>query len=68
MAFDDKEMFNCHSPDDDIVCKDCKYRIGNTLFSNDYHKISCQVFEWPKTKPIEILVSHEDCERYEKEE
>ena len=65
---DNNERFNCKSPDDDIVCKTCKFKIGKTEFSDDYHKISCQKFEWPKVKPISILTEGDDCEEYEKEE
>lgn len=67
MSFDDNEMFNCHSPDADIICKDCANKIGKTQFSNDYRKISCKVFEWPKTKPIGILTNNENCEYYNQE-
>lgn len=34
MAFDEKEMFATHSPDDDIICKDCKHKIDKTIYSS----------------------------------
>ena len=54
---DNNERFNCKSPDDDIVCKTCKFKIGKTEFSNDYHKI----------KQIEVLTEGADCAEYKEE-
>ena len=60
------EIIKCVSPSDEIKCKDCKFRIGNTVFLNDYHKICCEKYEYPDEKPAGILLDNEDCKYYEK--
>ncbi len=63
-----KELFGCVSPSDEIKCKDCKYKIGETIFSNEYHKASCKKYEYPNEKPPKILLENGDCKYYEKED
>ena len=56
-------------PGDDIVCKDCKFKSDGTVYSNDYRKVCCQKFPWPKKiKPTEVLFKNAKCPEYEKEE
>ena len=52
--------------DDDIICKDCKNNIGDTSYSNDYHKAYCAVYEYPESKPAGILLKSSKCQFYEK--
>lgn len=61
------EILKTHGISDDIICKDCTNKVGNTMFSNDYHKSSCKVYEHPDSKPMEILLDGQSCIFYEKE-
>lgn len=62
------EVIRTKAVPDDIVCKDCANKIGATLQSNNYHKISCAVYEYPVQKPLGILIHGDPCEKYSKEE
>lgn len=61
------EVVKTKAVPDDIICKDCANKIGVNLQSNNYHKISCKVYEYPDQKPLGILIHGDKCEHYEKE-
>ena len=63
------EIFKPAIISDNILCKDCKYRIGKTNFSNNYHKAYCAKYEYPNRKPYGILIENErKCMYYQKDE
>ena len=65
----ENEVFYSSSPKDDILCKNCKYKIGKTNFSNNYHKAYCGKYEYPNRKPYDILIEKErKCMYYQKDE
>jgi len=49
-------------------CKTCAYRDNGDVWSNDYRKACCQVYEYPDHKPSYVFDNTEDCEYYEPEE
>lgn len=65
--FDRNELFNSKNPKDNILCKDCKYKIGKTNYSNNYRKACCAKFEYPICKPYGVLHNISGCTFYTKE-
>lgn len=64
---DKNEVFNTKQVPDNIICKNCKYKIGKTNFSNDYHKAFCAKYEYPDKKPYDVLIKHKECSLFEEE-
>jgi hypothetical protein len=52
---DNTQIENCKQ------CKSCEYQDGGTPFSNHYTKSSCQMYAYPKMKPIEVIDNEGDC-------
>ena len=46
-------------------CKMCKYRDDGTVWSNHYTKSNCQMFAYPKTKPLDVINNEGDCPYFE---
>lgn len=63
-----EEDFAATFPSDDIICKDCEFRLRRN--SIDFKNGYCQVYtrEISSGKPYEILFENEKCKYYLKEE
>ena len=48
-------------------CKNCMFRDDGTVYSNDYKKSCCTMYQYPGMKPIGVINNTEECEFYEKE-
>ena len=59
--------FRAVSPPDDIVCKDCRFKSDGTIYSSHHTKGSCQVFPFPRMKPLGVMTRGEPCPRYKRE-
>lgn len=46
-------------------CKDCVYRDNGDVWSNDYHKSYCMMYEHPERKPLEVINNTGNCEWYD---
>ncbi len=42
-------------------CKDCKYQDDGTPWSNHYTKSCCQMYQYPKFKPLEVINNEDNC-------
>lgn len=65
---DKNEMFHSTVPKDDIICKDCLFRmndvevIGKLVRRHTYGQ--CDVFTYPDTKPMAVLFEGANCPFY----
>lgn len=48
-------------------CKSCIFQSDGTVWSNDYQKSCCSMYQYPQSKPIEIIKNTGNCEYYEKQ-
>lgn len=46
-------------------CEYCKYRDDGTVWSNDYRKICCFMYQYPKYKPMGVIHCTEECDFYD---
>jgi len=49
-------------------CKDCMLQSDGTVYTNDYRKCSCLIYQHPEMKPDYVLENTGKCEYYEKDE
>ena len=59
---DNSKVENCKA------CKDCAFRSDGTVWSNDYKKIHCMIYQYPSHKPMRVIKNKGICEYYHKEE
>lgn len=57
---DNSQFENCQQ------CKSCEHQDGGTPFSNHYTKSSCQIYAYPKMKPIGVINNKDGCPYYNK--
>lgn len=48
-------------------CKNCIFQSDGTVWSNDYQKSCCAMFQYPQSKPIGVIKNIVNCEYYEKQ-
>lgn len=48
-------------------CKTCIFQSDGTVWSNNYQKGCCAIYQYPQSKPIEIIDNTASCEYYEKQ-
>jgi len=49
-------------------CKDCMYQSDGTVYTNNYQKCSCLIYQHPEMKPDYVRHNTGKCEHYEKDE
>ena len=57
---DNSQVENCKQ------CKDCALRDDGTVYSNNYQKCCCLMFQHPRFKPLEIIENKALCPFYKK--
>lgn len=55
---DNSHVENCKQ------CKDCIFRDDGTVWSNDYRKSCCQMYQYPNMKPLRVVNNTGICEYY----
>ncbi|GEM_PF-2890505 len=50
--------------DNGKACIGCRFADGSTPFSDDPSKGSCEVFQYPKTKPDSVYIDGCKCKYY----
>lgn len=64
------EMFRSKVPKDNIVCKDCIFRLESIVVAGELYKRhtngQCDIFTYPDTKPMAVLFEGADCPYYKK--
>lgn len=55
---DNSQAENCKQ------CKTCIFRDDGTVWSNDYKKSSCQMYQYPSMKPVHVINNKGICEYY----
>ena len=59
-----QDVLSAHGPPDDIVCKDCAFRLPPAKFVGERHTFAkCAMYE---DKPRAILWEHGKCEFHKK--
>lgn len=48
-------------------CKDCVFRNDGTIYSNNYQKGCCMIYEYPDVKPLGVIDNKTKCEFYDPE-
>lgn len=57
---DNSKLENCKQ------CKDCAFWNDGTVWSNDYKKSCCMIYQYPSCKPMHVINNKGLCEYYSK--
>jgi hypothetical protein len=52
---DNSQIENCQQ------CKNCNFKDDGTVWSNHYTKSCCQMYQYPKFKPLGVINNTEKC-------
>lgn len=61
-----EERFNCFG--EGKSCEGCRFAYGDTPFNNAPDKCSCEIYQYPKTKPDSVFLDGGSCRYYKSKE
>ena len=63
----ENEILSDNSQKEDCKqCKNCVFQSDGTVWSNDYRKCSCMVYQHPNTKPLDVIDNKAECQFFNK--